>query len=65
MPPTDTRKLVDRLIPGGLDTFLSEARADGLSSAKTARRLSDRHDIDVTQETVRRWTLDAERSVTA
>lgn len=57
MAPTDTRKLVARLIPGGLDAFLSECRADGLTFAQISRRLSEVHDVDVTQETVRRWVL--------
>lgn len=62
MPPTDTRKLVGRLIPGGLDAFLREARSDGLTFAQITHRLRDVHDIDVTQETVRRWTLESERT---
>lgn len=60
MAPTDTRNLVSRLIPGGLDAFLTEARSEGLTFAQIARRLFEEHDIDVTQETVRRWVSQTE-----
>ena len=55
MAPTDTSKLVDRIIPGGLAAYLTEARADGDTFADIAFRLRSEHDIEVTQETVRRW----------
>lgn len=58
MAPTDTSLLVDRIIPGGLSAYLCAARADGLTFAKIAYRLQAEHDIEVTQETVRRWCAD-------
>lgn len=57
MAPTDTSKLVDRLIPGGLAAYLTEARENGQTFADIAFRLRTEHDIEVTQETVRRWCL--------
>lgn len=55
MAPRDTSKLVDRLLPEGLTAFLAEGRANGDTFADLAYRLRSEHDIDVTQETVRRW----------
>lgn len=55
MAPTDTSKLVDRIIPGGLDPFLRGARDNGETYAQITFRLQTEHDIEVTQETVRRW----------
>lgn len=57
MAPTDTSKLVDRLIPGGLAAYLTEARENGQTFADITFRLRTEHDIEVTQETVRRWCL--------
>lgn len=47
--------LVDRLIPGGLETFLAEARAKGESYVTIARRLDAEHDITTTHQTVANW----------
>lgn len=58
MAPTDTRALIDRLIPGGLDAFLTSARSNGETFGDIAFRLRAEHDIKVTQETVRRWCGD-------
>lgn len=55
MAPTDTSKLVDRIIPGGLSDYLTTARDSGETYANIAFRLRTEHDIEVTQETVRRW----------
>lgn len=55
MAPTDTSKLVDRIIPGGLAAYLTDARAAGETFADIAYRLRSEHDVVVTQETVRRW----------
>lgn len=55
MAPTDTSKLVDRLIPGGLSAYLTEARSNGETFADITYRLRSEHDVTVTQETVRRW----------
>lgn len=55
MPPTSTAVLVDRLIPGGLEPFLREARDSGETFLDIAFRLRAEHDIRVTEETVRRW----------
>lgn len=55
MAPTDTRTLVDRLIPGGLNAYLAAARGNGDTYATITRRLREEHAIEVTQETVRRW----------
>lgn len=57
MAPTDTSKLVDRIIPGGLSAFLTDARANGETYADITFRLRTDHNIEVTQETVRRWVL--------
>lgn len=58
MAPTDTRVLIDRLIPGGLDAFLTSARSNDETFADISFRLRAEHDIKVTQETVRRWCTD-------
>lgn len=58
MAPTDTSHLVDRIIPGGLDAFLTDARAADQTFADIAYRLRSEHEITVTQETVRRWCAD-------
>jgi len=55
MAPTDTSKLVDRIIPGGLAPYLATARDNGETYAQITFRLRTEHDIEVTQETVRRW----------
>ena len=55
MAPTDTSKLVDRIIPGGLSPYLAAARSAGETYATITFRLRIEHDIEVTQETVRRW----------
>lgn len=55
MAATDTFPLVDRIIPGGLPKFLTEARAAGDSFETIAYRLRSEHDVTVGADTVRRW----------
>lgn len=57
MAPTDTFRLVDRIIPGGLHAFLSTARDNDETFAQMSYRLRAEHDVEVTQETVRRWCV--------
>ena len=58
MAPTDTSKLVDRIIPGGLNAFLTDARDNGDTYADIVFTLRMEHQIEVTQDTVRRWTIE-------
>lgn len=55
VPPTSTARLIDRIIPGGLHPFLTEARQQGETCARIADRLAEEHEIEVSAETVRRW----------
>lgn len=56
---TTMRDLADRLIPGGLATYLTERKVDQrLSFRAIARHLEDDHDIVVTDETVRAWCIE-------
>ena len=55
MPSISPLPLVDRLIPGGLEKFLLDAREDGQSYRTIAARLRDEHDIPTTQQTVMAW----------
>jgi hypothetical protein len=50
-----TLPLVDRLIPGGLETYLRDARAKGESFQSVRDRLKDEHDITVHPQTVANW----------
>lgn len=47
--------LVDRLIPGGLEQYLREARERGESFQTIATRLQSEHDIPTTHQTVSAW----------
>lgn len=60
MPPTSTRPLVDRLIPGGLREFLTLARQNGDSYNAIALRLHREHDVAITSTTVRSWCIELE-----
>lgn len=55
MPATDTYPLVDRIVPGGLEKYLADARGAGESYETIAFSLRRDHDITVGAETVRRW----------
>lgn len=55
MAATDTYPLINRIVPGGLDAFLSGARAEGLSHEQIAYRLRSQHDIEISAETIRKW----------
>jgi hypothetical protein len=59
MAPTDTRPIIDRLLDGGLDKYLTDAREAGQSFATIAERLGTEHGVTVTAETVRNWTAKA------
>lgn len=63
MAATDTYPLVDRLIPGGLPSWLIAARDEGDSFEAIARRLATDHDITVSTETVRKWVARATEQV--
>lgn len=58
MATPSTSKLVDRIIPGGLDEFLILARGNGDSYSAIASRLFHEHDVAVTPPTVRKWCRD-------
>lgn len=56
IPPT--RQLADMILaPDGLDAFVHQARAEGMSWRRLTLALRDRTDgrIDVTYETMRSW----------
>lgn len=56
---TTMRDLADRLVPGGLETYLRQRKVDQrLSFRSIARQLEDEHDIVVTDETVRAWCIE-------
>lgn len=55
MPSPPTLPLVDRIVPGGLEHFLFEARERGESYQTIVRRLATEHDISVTPPTVASW----------
>lgn len=53
---TRLARLADRLISGGLERYLVQARIEsGRSYASIAAALASDHDITVTKETVRHW----------
>lgn len=49
------RPLVDKLLDGQLAALLEAWRTEGLSYNDMAYRLRSEHDINVSQETIRRW----------
>ena len=55
MAATDTYPLVDRIVPGGLEKYLKDARSAEESYETIAFALRRDHDITVGAETVRRW----------
>lgn len=55
-----TFPLVDRILDGHLEQFLTEHRARGLSYEAIARELYKQFDIDVSAKAVRRWLLAVE-----
>lgn len=57
MAATDTFPLIDRIVPGGLNAFLTAARAAGDSHETIAYKLRSEHSIEVSAETVRKWCL--------
>jgi len=50
-----TRRLLDHLIPEGIDVFVLERRSRGRSWRRIARDIEDATGIEVTHETVRSW----------
>jgi len=50
-----TRRLLDHLIPEGVDVFVADRRARGYSWRRIARDIEDATGIEVTYETVRSW----------
>ena len=67
MAPTNILPLVDRLIPGGAEPFLREARGKGQSFRRIAKRLAAEHNITVAAQTVANWCaqLDIEKGEAA
>lgn len=55
MASPQTRPLVDRIIPGGLERYLLEARERGDSYQTIVLNLAAEHDITVTPPTVASW----------
>lgn len=55
MPSQPTLPLVDKIIPGGLEKYLYEAREQGQSYQAIRDRLIAEHDITVSQPTVISW----------
>jgi hypothetical protein len=55
VPSPSPLPLVDRLVPGGIEKFLTDARSKGQSLRVIADRLKTEHDIDVTPPTVDKW----------
>jgi hypothetical protein len=52
---TNTQRLLDLLLEGQLDAFVTERRARGEPWRTIARDLYDQTDVDVTGETLRAW----------
>ncbi len=57
MPPAGTYDLVDRVLDGNLEAMLGKWRADGTSYRQIAKSLLVDHNIDVSDETIRRWVI--------
>lgn len=55
MPRTTLRDLADRVIPGGIDTWLQAERDRRASYADIVVKLREDHDIKVSTELVRQW----------
>lgn len=55
VPPTKTLPLYDRLIPGGVEAFLADARGNGESFPAIVARLKTDFDIDISVQTVANW----------
>lgn len=53
-----TLTLVDRILAGGLAEYLTDARAAGHSFERISKMLYEDHAIDVTGETVRKWSVE-------
>lgn len=58
MPSPSLLPLVDRLIEGGIEAFLTDARQRGESYQAIAARLGDEHRINVTPPTIRAWCIE-------
>lgn len=52
------RDLVDRLLNGGLVSFLAAGRAENQSYYTLSLRLRDEHGIDVNPASIRRWAIE-------
>lgn len=59
VPRTTLRDLADRVIPGGLDAWLSERTEAGDSLIEITYRLRTDHGINVSPESVRQWRAKA------
>lgn len=59
MPPLPVRPLVDRILDGKLNHLLLAWDGEGLSPNAMSRRLLVEHDLDVGEDTIRKWVTDA------
>lgn len=61
MDLTPTAKLADVLLPGGLEEFVTERRARGMSWRRIAYEIYDATDkqVGVSYEVLRRWFKEA------
>lgn len=59
MAPIPVRPLVDRILDGQLDALLLDWTADGMSPNAISRKLLVEHDLDIGEDTVRKWIADA------
>ncbi len=55
---TTRQHIVDRLIVGGLEKFLRDARENGQSFPSISLRLRDEYSIAVSSDSVRRWAIE-------
>lgn len=54
-----TRRLLDHLIPEGLDVFVADRRARGRSWRRIEKDIYEATGIEVTYETIRSWYPDS------
>lgn len=52
---TPTARLLDHLLPGGLEEFVTTRRADNVSWRRIAREVLDLTDVDISFESLRSW----------
>lgn len=60
VPARSLRDLTDRLLDGKLDSTLVAWRREGLSYLQISKRLDEKHQISITDETARIWCQRAE-----